>query len=442
MRSLRIVSFVLVVTGAPAQAELQRGYRCEIKTVAKNLWVAAFRNKTKLYDFRVGAAGVIAEMRDGLNGLKRMSGPPTDVGPEIDRVFQEVYWAYQYLPYPLPSTSQMPSEQSVKSWAVNTNQGGKASATPAQAFAPDNFNPTYSVTTNQTVWTKQFKAESPFYLENFLVVVPAQTRIQIVDEGVIRVSNSVLTGALWIKEGGVQFASGDVGKTPRGTWTQVRLVPGGWQKSFAGRGRLNSWLPFDKSFSQFALRLNPNRPSGNGGLIKGKDQFVDSSVLEHDDISTKISESSGFSAVYDPKRRRGVAVIYGRKDVSCRAKNPREEVCTSPRLGYTLHSMAADLVHPVVTLSLDFADMPMGSLIEKDYELYPFEGLMKEQVQKFATRARGLREPRIFAAGAELSRDQRQTYVELTKLGDRFVRNKDAPKPLIYKLGPLVKEER
>jgi hypothetical protein len=70
---------------------LASGWTGSVFTYNNDIWIRSYKDGMGMYDYRVGAGGVISEMRDVQSGFEKLLAAPAR-SERTDRVIQEVWW--------------------------------------------------------------------------------------------------------------------------------------------------------------------------------------------------------------------------------------------------------------------------------------------------------------------------------------------------------------
>ncbi len=419
--------------------ELSAGFSCQVANFnQKDLWVRVLYQDKPLYDFRIGAGGVIAEFRDATVGYRKLLMSPSRTGGEIDRVIQEVFWAYNIYPNPVPSTEP---HESLTWYALNMNQAGAEHGDDRIAFydrdiygkpmsAQDsgNFSRTLDIKSNVrkcsfdilSLNDKHFLERLKIYPRSFQVALPTLTQIRLRGPGIIRVRNRVVLA---------RFDAGNAGAQEVDFKTPV--APGkigsplsGAQNRIPGLLTLASWIPLDKSMSHVAFYLKPQRESadlGSGDWYYRSDQLKDGLIpkTSFSNGEAETSATHGYASYVDPIRKSGVAIIYGKQNAACFNAEGAVQCPADQGVVYRIRPTAfgnsesdADFAgdarqptedslgigNPILSLNLRASNLPVNSMIEKTYEISRFHGGPGASVATWTEAVTALPQSKIFLA--------------------------------------------
>lgn len=291
-------------------------------TFQNDVWLRSYADGKGMFDFRLGAGGAIAEMRDVQAGYKRLLSPSFQ-GEATDRIIQWTCWS-DSITHPITG---LPSFEH----RFNITQGGDFSGqiTPTLSVcirSGVNIVDVYSVPQDQWKTQQQAHMQSKF---------STLTRYEMADGGVLKIRRVILVDRVYLSGAETQFA-------------QLYL---------------EGWSPFDRSgtFDGLALSLDskgdPNWWYQAGSNIPNYPSFATAST-------------HGYAVVYQVgshQTHTAVGLVFGRGQV-----NP-----ATAGNAYVLNMMSWDNgigILPAIRLS----GVALGSVIDSTIAVLPHSGLNAE----------------------------------------------------------------
>lgn len=328
-------------------AVLPNGWRSTVRIVGDDIWIRTVRpDGVAQFDFRLGAAGVIAELRNASSGESLLA--PSFQGEVTDRVLQWTLWEFgEAVRYDVPSLPTFEDR-------FNTTQAGTF----------DNvLHGTVDVAIEGqqvSVWSvvdRNWKSEQDPNIES---TVTALTQMTILDGGAIHVRRVIRIGEIRVRGNEVSL-----------------------QNPY-----IESWNPLsDSALNTVALSIN-----GNGAPSQ---TFVDGSVPTYPEIP--VEETRGWALGYDrfnASRGNNLAIVFGTdKGTVFRANGA---ATTNHR--YNLNSLDFSGGFAILP-GLRPGSLGEGSIIEQHLILLPNQTINAGTAAQLDALAQQLPAPRVFHPG-------------------------------------------
>ena len=341
---------------------LPDGWRSTVRTVGNDLWIRTVRpNGAAEFDFRLGAAGVIAEVRDAANGQSLLA--PTFQGEVTDRVLQWTLWELgQTVRHDVPS---------LPTFEDRYNQ--------TQAGTFDNvIHGTVDVEVDGrqiNIWSvidRNWKSEQDPFMEG---TITALTQITILDGGGILVRRVIQIGEIRLRGREVSLEN----------------------------PYFEAWNPLsDTSLNTIALSINSN---GTPDQI-----FIDGRDIPAYP-QTPVEETRGWALGFDrfnTRQGNNLAIVFGTDKGTVFRANGAET--NSHR--YNLNSLDFSGGFAVLP-GLHPGSLGEGALIEQHLIFLPSQTINSGTAAQLDSLAAALPAPRIYHAGA-------QPHGDLAGIADRL----------------------
>lgn len=321
-----------------------------------DLWMRVGYKDSRMYDFRLGSAGVIGELRDG-QGHKLIMEPAYP-GNVTDRVIQETFFSTKLI-NPRPTAELSAKFGGNQAPMQNVNQAGsdRNVLTPMGGVSVETSKCIIDVFSipqlewhyeNEELWQARYIQLSHY---------------QVFGDGVLEVRNIVY---------------------PFSLVTNAAMADGvsvsGPQKQFPDF-LMSTWIPLDARYDSLAYHATTTNAAADWNYV------ANSPVSARFDTD----KTHGYRVAYNSSNRSGLAVITGKKAPLCVHATGTSD-CKAEGAGYSIvHITGTESGNrPNLILANDLQiskPMPMETVIDKTYYLFPFtdfSGGRVSQIQKLA----------------------------------------------------------
>jgi hypothetical protein len=341
---LSFAALLLVPVGAVAADPL---WTWEAFTYENDVWLRSYYNGQGMFDFRLGAGGAIAQMRDVQASYKRLLSPSYS-GEVTDRIIQWTWWS--------DSITNVVAGLPTFEYRFNVTQGG----TYANQISPTmtvHINPGTNIVDVYSMPLDQWKTQQQPYMQS---KISALTRYEMAADGVLKVRRVMLVDHVYL----------------HGAETQFRKL------------YVEGWSPFDRSgtFDGLALAVNANgTPTWwykAGYNIPNYPNFA-------------VSNTHGYAVVYkisSPSTSTAVGLVYGQGQVA-----PAGAGNT-----HVLNSM--DWNNGIAILpALNLNDVALGSVIDVTVALVPRRTLTSDMASQLTALVPQIPAPVVYPSNTTFS---------------------------------------
>jgi len=358
--------------GAQAASDvLSPQFQCIAYKNSLGIWIGVTKNGQAFYDFRVGAGGAIAEFR-------RFNGEPSSIlmGPSYpgnltDRVIQQSLWSFK-VQNPNPSAALL-QKMGGQTPMLNVNQAGSATNT----LTPTSWVEVEASTCTLRVFSipqSEWMAENQNWWNSAYAMA---SEYKIVGDGQLRVRNLIMP---------LYFVASGALVNGQGTYGNQTTLPD---------LTLSTWVPFGSEFQYAANHLN------SGG---SPDWYYSLGNLGQNNFP--VTSTYGFSVALDGKDSQtgfNVGLVFGTKSVTC-VYPSKVTSCAAENISFALTSLGSDGPILVPNIYIRSA-VPIGTLIDKTYFIFPFEGTTSSTETNLEQLAGTLNGPKVYYPGALPTQD-------------------------------------
>lgn len=332
---------------------LPEGWSSQVRIVGNDIWMRTIKpNGETDLDFRLGSAGVIAEIRDGNSGRSLLA--PSFRGELTDRVVQWTMWeSGPTVRHDVPSLSDFEDR-------FNVTQAGTFSG---------ELNGTVDVNVDSQagqvdVWSvvdQNWRSEQDPHMDGTMT---ALTRTTVLDGGAILIRRVVRVGEIRLNGESVSLAS----------------------------PFFEAWTPFsDSAFDSLALSIdasgNPDRWFADGQNIPRY-------------LHTEVRDTRGWATSFVRQNSEGgnnISVVYGTDKGTVHHADGSETTSHN----YQLNTLDFDGGMAILP-ALFPGSLSEGAIIDQHIILMPGESINASTPKQLDALADRLPPPRIYHAGAEL----------------------------------------
>jgi|GEM_PF-2088270 len=291
-------------------------------TDERDIWLRSSCDGVLMFDYRLGAGGAIAEMRDVPSGNKRLLSPSFQ-GEATDRIIQWTWWSDSIT----NAVAGLPSFEH----RFNVTQGGDFVGQPAPIIAVM-IRPKENIVDVFSVPQDQWKTQQQSFMKN---KISALTRYEMAADGVLKVRRVMLVD-------------------------RVKLT--GKTTPFA-KLYIEGWSPFDRSGTFDGLALALDGKGTPNWWYRAGENIPNYPVLA-------AAKTSGYAVVYqtsNPQANPAVGLVFGTGEV----------IPANKSNALVLNTMSWDNGIAILP-ALGLADVAEGSVIDVTIALLPRRSLDAE----------------------------------------------------------------
>ena len=361
------------------QAPLAPGWTCSAFESQGDIWIRTFEAGAERFDMRIGAGGVISELRHAAQSYAPLLSPSFS-GEATDRVIQWTWWSPS-ITHTVPALPQF-------EWRFNVTQAG----TFESLLAPTHFVTLDAGDCMVEVWSSprdQWKTEQQPYMQG---VLAARTRYRVFGAGLVAVRRTILVGDATL-EG--QPATYD--EVYLEAWTPMRRPTfDALALSLDGAGTPTWWYAAGQNLPQYP--------------------FID------------VTTTNGYAAVFaqaSPATSAAVGVVFGKQHPCLWSAGQ----CLAAG-SLDLNSMEWNNGIGVLP-GLSLSSLESGQVVDYDLVIAPSQGLSGTFTASLADTVTVIPAPRILQPGASLPPALSQVVQLLGTLADDSGTRSDHLAPLL-----------